>query len=114
MRLFKATYKDKNGVKQESQKWYVDFSDHLGIRHRIPGFNNKRTTKAFGMNIEALVNAVVAGQRPDRELENWLNRLPDSIISKFVKWGLVCGQRAENIKDPHCEKRDNSDKQEGP
>jgi hypothetical protein len=48
MRTFKAQYKDKAGVTRKSKKWYVDIKDHQEIRHRIPGFENKRQTEALG------------------------------------------------------------------
>lgn len=98
MRVYKEAYRDKSGKKCKSRKWYVDFADHLRIRHRIPGFENKRQTEAFGRQIEKLANSLISGEGLDRELENWLNCLPNSLLDKLVQWGLVSGQRAETMK----------------
>ena len=98
MRLFKATYKDRNGEKCKARRWYLDFTDHNQIRHRIPAFENKRQSEALGRNIDALISCKVAGQRPDTELQRWIEVLPDRVIKKFVSWGLLDNQRAEGGK----------------
>ncbi len=98
MRVYKATYKDRDGKKRKTAKWYLDFSDHNQLRHKIPAFADKRLSEAFGRNIEALVNCRVAGLEPDIKLNQWIEILPDSILKKFVSWGLIDGQRAEITK----------------
>ena len=45
MRRFRATYRDKEGKERQSLKWYLDFRDHLGIRHRIPAYTDKQKAK---------------------------------------------------------------------
>jgi integrase len=98
MRVYKATYKDRNGNKRKSAKWYLDFSDHNQLRHKIPAFADKRVSEAFGRNIESLVNCRSAGLEPDIKLNQWIETLPDSLLKKFVFWGLIDGQRAEITK----------------
>ena len=61
MRVYKATYKDRNGKRRKSAKWYLDFADHNQLRHKIPAFADKRLSEAPGRNIEALVNCRIAG-----------------------------------------------------
>ena len=34
MRIYKATYKDRNGKKRTAAKWYVDIFDHNQLRHK--------------------------------------------------------------------------------
>ena len=94
MRLFKATYKNRNGVKCKSLKWYLDFSDHLGRRHKIPAFENKRQSEALGRQVETLISCKVAGQRPDAEQQRWLEGVPDKLRQQFVKIGLLDSKRA--------------------
>ena len=72
MRLFKATYKNRSGQRCKSQKWYLDFSDHLGRRRKLSAFESKKQSEALGRQIEELISWKVAGQRPDAELQNWL------------------------------------------
>jgi len=98
MRIYRPTYKDRDGKKQKTAKWYCDFSDHNQLRHKIPAFADKRLSEALGRNIESLVNCRIAGLEPDVKLNQWIETLPDSILKKFVSWGLIDGQRAEITK----------------
>ncbi len=94
MRLFKATYKNRSGEKCKSRKWYLDFSDHLGRRHKIPAFESKRQSEALGRQVETLISCKVVGQRPDAEQQRWLEGVPDKLRQRFVKIGLLDSQRA--------------------
>jgi len=78
MRVYKATYKDRDGRIRESAKWYVDIFDHNKLRHKIPAFVDKRLSEGLGRNIESLVNCRIAGLEPDAKLNQWIETLPDS------------------------------------
>ncbi len=98
MRVFRTSYRDRDGEKQDASKWYVDIFDHNQFRHKIPAFEDKRLSEAFGRNIETLVNCRIAGLEPDVKLNQWIETLPDGLLRKFVSWGLIEGQRAEITK----------------
>ena len=98
MRLFKATYKNRDGQKCKSQKWYLDFSDHLGRRQKLPAFESKKQSEALGRQIEELISCKVAGQMPDTELQNWLNGLSYKFTKKFVSWGIIDERRVSGTK----------------
>ena len=98
MRVYKATYKDRNGKQRKTTRWYLDFTDHNQLRHKIPAFADKRLSEAFGRNIEALVNCRIAGLQPDAKLNQWIETVPDKLLKKFVSWGLIDGQRTEITK----------------
>ena len=98
MRIFKATYKDKDGQIRKTAKWYIDIFDHNRLRHKIPAFADKRLSETFGRNIESLVNCRIAGLEPDAKLNQWIEILPDDLLRKFVSWGLIEGQRTEITK----------------
>jgi len=98
MRVYKATYTDRNGKNRKTAKWYVDFSDHNRLRHKIPAFADKRLSEALGRNIEALINYRIAGLEPDVKLNQWIETLSENLLKKFVSWGLLDGQRAEITK----------------
>ncbi len=98
MRVYRATYKDRSGEQRKSAKWYLDFADHNRLRHKIPAFADKRLSEAFGRNIEALINCRIAGLEPDVKLNQWIETVPDSLLRKFVSWGLIDGQRTEITK----------------
>ena len=98
MRVYKATYKDRNGKQRKTVKWYLDFSDHNKLRHKIPAFADKRLSEGMGRNIEALVNCRIAGLEPDVMVNQWIETVPDGLLKKFVSWGLIDGQRTEITK----------------
>ena len=98
MRIYKATYKDRSGEQRKSAKWYLDFADHNQLRHKIPGFADKRLSEALLRNVESLVNCRSAGQELDAKQSQWIETMPDSLLRKFVSWGLIDGQRTEITK----------------
>jgi len=98
MRVYRATYKDRDGRKRKSAKWYIDIFDHNQLRHKIPAFTHKRLSEGLGRNIETLVNCRIAGLEPDAKLNQWIETLPDRLLRKFVSWGLIEGQRTEITK----------------
>jgi integrase len=98
MRIYKPKYRSRDGTQKYAKKFYVEFTDHLGVVHRLPAFADRRLSEALGRNIEALVNCRIAGLEPDIKLNQWLETVPDSLLRKFVSWGLVDGQRTEATK----------------
>ncbi len=94
MRIYKATFKGRDGQKRKSAKWYVDIFDHNRLRHKIPAFVDKRLSEGLGRNIESIINCRIAGLEPDSKLNQWIETLPDSLLRKLVSWGLIEGQRA--------------------
>jgi integrase len=98
-RIFKDTYKDrKTGKRVETRRWYLEFTDHKGRRHRLAGTTDWKSTNALARNIESLVGCCIGGQRPDAELQRWLEGLPAAIMRKLVSWGLIDSRRAESSK----------------
>ncbi len=94
MRVFKATYKDKNSRKKASKKWYLEFRNHLEHVHRLPAFTDKRQSEALGRQIDKLINCRISGEIPDRELIKWVETLPKRILNKLVMWQLIDAKQA--------------------
>lgn len=60
-----------------------------------------RKTEELGRRIEDLVSGKVAGQRPDRQLQLWVDGLPDRILKRIISWGLVDNARIEAGRQLH-------------
>jgi hypothetical protein len=60
MRIYKTTYKGRDGRKRRAAKWYIDIFDHNQLRHRILAFADNRLSGALDRNIEAFVNYQIA------------------------------------------------------
>jgi hypothetical protein len=55
MRVFRSTYRDREGRKRKTSKFYIEFKDHLELTRRLPAFTDKRQSEALGRQIEKLV-----------------------------------------------------------
>ena len=98
MRVFKANYKDRTGKQRESARWYVDFSDHNGVRRRLPGFTDKQATEALGRQLEKLAVCRMNNEQPGRELAAWLESCPVKLRGKLAEIGLLSRERAAGGK----------------
>ena len=99
MRIYKAERVDKKtGQKAKSRNWYIDFYDQHRRRHFLAAFPDKRQSCGLADNIESLVACQISGQRPDPELERWIDRLPNRFKDKFSQWGLLEGCRVAATK----------------
>ena len=95
MRVFKTTYRERQGVTQESSKWYVEFRDHAETIRRLPAFTSKQASEAFGQNLEKLISYHRAtGGLTDPVLQQWLSQIPQSARERLVEIGLLDGERA--------------------
>lgn len=98
MNIYRQNYKAKDGTTGKTTKHYIEFLDHNKLRHKIPAFADKRTSEAFGRNIESLINCRISGLELDIKLNQWLETLSSGILKKFTSWGVIDGQRAEITK----------------
>jgi integrase len=98
MRVFRTSYKDKNGNKRTAQKWYIELRDHLAIVRRLPAFTDKAQSEALGRQIERLVRFKIAGETPDAQLSHWLEQIPERLRKRFAKIGLIDAERAAGGK----------------
>ena len=98
MRIYKDTYKAKDGETKKTKRWYIDFTDHLSRRHKLAGFTDKKVTWDLAGRIESLISYRVSGQGLPPELHRWLDDVPDAMKQKFAKWSFVDAQRIEGNK----------------
>jgi integrase len=98
MRIFKDTYKNKDGTTKKTKRWYLDFRDHLKRRHYLAGYVDKKATRDLAGQIESLISCRGSNGSMTIELQRWLELVPDTMKMKFVKWGLVDAQRVEGGK----------------
>lgn len=94
MRLFRPTYKGKDGKNKKVKKWWIEIRDHLQTVRRFAGFTDKEQTRLLGKQIERLVNYRVAGEQPDAQLSRWLEQISNKLRDRFVDIGLLDTSRA--------------------
>lgn len=98
MRVFRATYKDRGGKRRESEKWYVEFRDHLERVKRLPAFTEKAQSEAFGRKVERLVGCRSNNEPTDPELTRWIETLPQATRESMARIGLLETSRAAAVK----------------
>jgi len=94
MRVFRSSYKSRDGRTKKTAKWYIETRDHLQIVRRFVGFVDKRQTEALGRQIQKLIDTRVSGEQPSIELTRWLENIPMKMRDRFVKIGLLDMSRA--------------------
>src|SRR5262245_44205455 len=99
MRVFKTSYRDRNGRKREVSAWYVEFRDHLERVRRLPGFESKAASQELGRNLDKLVAYhKSSGGQVDPDLTRFLAGLPVKTRNKLVAIGLLAAERVAVAK----------------
>lgn len=88
MRVFRATYKDKNGKKRRSGAWYVEIRID-GQKRRFPGFTDKRATEELGRRVERLAAIRASGGVIGADTQTWIENLPARTRDYMLKTGLL-------------------------
>lgn len=74
---------------EESSKFYVDFTDHIGVPRRIPATSDKHSSTEFARRLELLVNARRASSTLTPELTQWVDSLPEDDAKRLLALDLV-------------------------
>ncbi len=98
MRIFRSTYKGRDGKTHKTSKWYIEFRDHLLKTRRMPAFTDRRQSEALGRQVEKLVRFKVSGDALSIELMQWLECVPQKIREYFGKIGLINAERSASSK----------------
>lgn len=100
MRVFKSSYRNRNGKTTKTRNWYVEFRDHNHDTRRLPAFTSKGASEELGRNLDKLVSFHRAtGGQIDPTLQKWLEQIPPAVLDKLVAIGLVDTERVA-VKKP--------------
>jgi len=80
------------------RKFYIDFTEHQGIRRRIPGLTDKKASESLGRMIERLVSSKVGNEGLTVELQRWIETLSPSLRETLGKYGLLEGQKLAGMR----------------
>jgi len=89
MRVFRVTYKGRNGQIKTVKRWYCELRDHLQTVRRFPAFTDKQQSEAFGRKIERLVSGKISGEPPDVQMSRWLETIPAKTREHLARIGLL-------------------------
>ncbi|MHC4618345.1 MAG: tyrosine-type recombinase/integrase [Planctomycetota bacterium] len=98
MRLFKPSYRAKDGSIRKVAKWWFETKDHLSRTRRFAGFTDKAATRTLAEKTDKLVICKLNREPPGRELSAWLQTIPAKLRDKFIEYGLLPKGRAVSSK----------------
>lgn len=91
MHVYKPSYTSKTtGKPKRCRRWYISFADSMAVRRRLPAFASKRATDRAAAK---LADLLALGGVPDRELQAWLEEIPERMRTRLTRWGVVDGRR---------------------
>ncbi len=93
MRLYKSSYRDRQGEIKQTKKWYVEIR-HQDLSYRFAAFTDQAQSRKFGERLERLAVCKMLNEQPDRELLQWLAGIPQKLADKLKKLGLLDKRRA--------------------
>ena len=98
MRLFRPTYKDRDGKTRKVSRWHVEFRDHWGKVRRLAAFTDRGQSETFGRRVERLV-AFASNREPlDAAMTRWLETLAPRLRARLAKIGLLDRKRLVSAK----------------
>lgn len=89
MRVFKPTYRNRQGVTQRTAKFYCEFRDHTETVRRLAGYTERRATEHLARQVARLVTLRHGREPLDLELARWVEALPDRTRDTLAAWGLL-------------------------
>jgi len=98
MRVFRTSYKARDGTTKEAARWYIELRDHLRTVRRFVGFTDKVQSRRLGEKIERLAVCRENREPLDRELSEWIAGIPEKLKLRFVAIGLLDSQRVASAK----------------
>jgi integrase len=97
MGVFRVTF-TKNGRKQRSSKFYIDFKDAVGIRRRVPAFKGERESQELERIIEKLVACKCNSVLPGADLVRNIESMPAKVRERLTTFGVLDKRRQHAAK----------------
>ncbi len=98
MSTYRISYRDRDGKKQQTARWHVDFRDHLDRRQRVPGFEDKHSTRALERKLLRLVALRATGATPDEEMRRWIEGLAPNLRDRLAAADLLTSTQVAALK----------------
>ncbi|MBK8205178.1 MAG: tyrosine-type recombinase/integrase [Planctomycetes bacterium] len=102
MGVFRVTF-TKNGRKQRSGNFYIDFKDAAGIRRRVPAYRGQRESQELERTIEKLVACRCNNALPGADLVRCIESMPAKVRDRLTVFGVLdkCRQHAARTITDH-------------
>jgi len=90
--------KNSDKILCEVSHWHISFDDNQQIRRELKMFTDKQATRHAADRIEKLLCLKANNERPDMELQKWLEQIPSRIRDELIGFGLVDAERSAATK----------------
>ena len=91
MRIYKPTYRGRDGQVRQSAKFYVELRTGDGRVLRLPGFKNQRLTEGLGRHVQQLIDCRASGETLPQDTSKWIETLSIRTTEVLVRRGLLQG-----------------------
>lgn len=81
--------RNRESVRIESKYWYIAFTDNSRNHRELKAFTSEAESRRMGDKIKELLDCVANSGQPNKELREWLEGLPEAIMSKLVEFELA-------------------------
>ena len=81
-----------------AKKYSIDFSDHIGIAHRLAGYTDKSATHELARNLKRLIQCREHRERPDQQVMLVMKTWPQRIRKALLKWDIIDAHRDAETK----------------
>lgn len=111
MRIFKKTYRDRQGQKTEASKYTVEVRGLNNLPLQLTGFTDKGLSEILGRRIEALIKHKTLNEPLPLELCKYIESAPQEIIEKLLSAGIIdqkqtqVGKPVKELVDDYIESR---------
>ena len=95
MSVYLRCKENSAGRVAQGGKYWISFTDHQGIRRRMPALSDRRQSEALERQIESLAAARVGGDSATPEQERFIAGLPKAMVKKLVRWDILPGAKLE-------------------
>jgi len=93
MKIFKPTFKGKDGKTKICQCWYIGFTDNRGVRRRLPAYTILKASEKLA---EVIKELIVCNGNLTAELQKQVEQLPQKVQQNLIKFGIIDGRQVKN------------------
>ncbi len=97
MKVGPAIYTER-GKRKLTKRLYARFTDHAGIKRKLPLFNDKKNSTEAARSIERLISTRASGDILAPELQRFIENTLPSIRGKLAEWDIIEASRVAAVR----------------
>ncbi len=98
MSVFRRTYTGRDGKREKTGVFYVEFRDHMDRVQRVPGYRDRAATQELERKLRTLSALRASGSPPDETMRRWTENLPAALRDRLAAVGLITAQQVAALR----------------